>query len=175
MKDLFAMNEKELQSYLKELKVQTKKLAEEATNEIAQYSQKFRTLSIKPLKTEVQKGDLRAALLNAIAQEQRKQAQIKTTLSKIKSGKFGLNDILNFDFISDTSNLGERKGESAHDKYARVMRELDFMAADLREVWDSTDVLKIDDVAIEKGISYAEAKYEVETRKSKGEEVPDDV
>lgn len=175
MKDLFAMNEKELQSYLKELKAETKSLAEKATNEIAQYSQKFRTLSIKPPRTGIQTGDTRTVLLNAIAAEQRKQAQIKSTLSKIKSGKFGLNDILNFDFITDTSNLGERKGESAHDKYARVMRELDFMAADLREVWDSTDVLKIDDIAIEKGISYAEAKHEVETRKSEGEEVPDDI
>lgn len=175
MKDLFAMNEKELQSYLRELKAQTKLLAEKATNEIAQYSQKFRTLSIKPPKTAVQKGDLRAALLNAIAEEQRKQAQIKSTLSKITSGKFGLNDILNFDFITDTANLGERRGENAHDKYARVMRELDFMAADLRDTWDSTDVLKIDDVAIEKGISYAEAKHEVETRAATGEDIPEDI
>lgn len=175
MKDLFAMNEKELQSYLKELKAETKKLAEEATNEIAQYSQKFRTLSIKPPRTGIQTGDVRTVLLNAIEAEQIKQSQIKATVSKIKSGMLGLKGLLKLDFVTDTSNIGATKGESAHDKYSRVMRELDFMAADLREVWDSTDVLKIDDIAIEKGISYMEAKREVETKQSQGEEIPDDI
>jgi len=35
-------------------------------------------------------------------------------------------------------------------------------AADLRDTWDSTDVLKIDDIAIQRNISYDEAKAIVE-------------
>ena len=103
----------------------------------------------------------------AISEEQRKQSLIKGNIAKIKSGNLSFNDIKSLDFVVETSNIGVRKGEGAHDKYARVMENVS-NAADIREEWDSTDVLKIDDIAIEQSISYEKAKEIVEKQKADG-------
>lgn len=174
--DLFGLSEKELMSLLKEEQKKTKELAAKATLEIHQWSTKFGTLSIKPNITKLDKEgfDLRAKLMAAITEEYRKQEQINITLGKIKSGNFGYNDVLGFDYVKDTSNIGEKKGDGAHDKYARVMENLTY-SADVRDTWDSYDVLKIDDVAIERGVSYDKAKEIVEQQISEGQELPEGV
>ena len=50
-----------------------------------------------------------------------------------------------------------REGFGAHEAYSRVMLGLTRHADELRETWDSDDVLTIDDIAIQEGISYDEA------------------
>lgn len=161
--DLFGLSEKELFQLLKVEKEKTKQLAEQATIEIHKWSSQFKTLSLKPPKDKIDKSgfDMRSKIMAAIETERRKQRQISLTLSKIKTGDFNLNQILGFDYIKDTSNIGATSGEDAHDKYARVMENIS-NAADIREEWDSTDVLKIDDIAIQKNISYDKAKEIVE-------------
>lgn len=48
-------------------------------------------------------------------------------------------------------------GSAAHEKYKRVMEGLTSRQADLRETWDSEDVLAIDDYVMDYGVSYDEA------------------
>lgn len=172
--DLFGLNEKELFDLLKIEKEKTKLLAEQATKEIHKWSNQFKTLNFKPPKTKIDKSgfDIRSKIMAAIEAERRKQRQINLTISKIKTGSFNLNQILGFDFIKDTSNIGATSGDDAHDKYARVMENVS-NAADIRETWDSADVLKIDDIAIQENISYDEARAIVEG--SSGEVETEDV
>lgn len=174
--DLFGLSERELMKLLREEQKKTKQLAEEATKAIHKWSQKYRTLSVKTPKIKINKEgfDNRSKLMAAIEAERRKQSSIKLTLSKIQSGNFSLNQILEFDLIQDTANIGAKKGIDAQDKYSRVMENLTY-AADVRETWDSQDVLKIDDVAIERNISYNEAKIIVEGNISEGEIETEDV
>lgn len=176
--DFFGMNEKELLKALSTEKKKTKEMADDATKELHKWAQQAITYSIKPPKTPsgVQfVGDTRASLIAAINEEQRKQKEILNTISSIKSGNLSANQIKDLNLVHETSNIGARKGEDAHDKYSRVMEMLSDQAADLRATWDSTDVLKIDDIAIQKSISYEQAKAEIEKQNAEGEEIPEDV
>lgn len=174
--DLFGLNEKELKKLLSEEIKKTKELAAKATVELHKWSNQYKTLSVKPLKSklDMEGFDRRSKLMAAIEAERRKQQQIKTTIAKIQTGNFSYNDIINFDFIKDTSNIGARRGEGAHDKYTRVMENLT-NATDIRDIWDSADVIKIDDIAIQQSVSYDEAKMIVEGLVAQGEELPEDV
>lgn len=174
--DLFDLNEKQLMKLLSEEIKKTKELSAEATVELHKWSNQYRVISIKPPKVQIDKEgfDQRSKLMAAIEAERRKQQQIRTTIAKIKTGNFSYNQVMNFDFVQDTSNIGARRGDEAHDKFARVMENLT-NAADIRDIWDSADVIKIDDIAIEKSVSYDEAKNIVERLVAKGEELPEDV
>ena len=167
--DFFGMTEKELFAVLKKEQKKTRKLAEQATLELHRWSNQFKTLSVKPAKIALDKTgfDQFSKLVAAIEAERAKQANIKRTIDRIKTGNLSLNQIKGFDLIKDTSNIDMTKGEGAQDKYARVMENVS-NAADIREEWDSTDVLKIDDIAIEQSISYDKAKEIVEKQKDKG-------
>lgn len=68
-------------------------------------------------------------------------------------------------------------GAAAHDAYSRVMDALGNQAADLRETWDSDDIIAIDDYVVENNVSYEEAKAAIENRetKDKVEEIPEGV
>lgn len=174
--DLFGLNEKQLMKLLSEEIKKTRQLAEQATLELHKWSNQYKTLSIKTPKSkiDIEGFDNRSKLMAAIEAERRKQQQIRTTITKIKTGNFNLNQIMDFDFVQDTSNIGTRRGDGAHDKFARVMENLT-NAADVRDIWDSADVIKIDDVAIQQSISYDEAKKIVEGNIAEGEELPEDV
>lgn len=169
--DFFGMSEKELKAALAAERKKTQQLAKEATKELHNWGQNTKTLNIKVPKIDANSiqfnGDLRSSFIAAISEEQRKQSLIKLNIAKIKSGNLSFNDIKNLDFVAETSNIGMTKGEGAQDKYARVMENVS-NAADIREEWDSTDVLKIDDIAIEQSISYDKAKEIVEKQKAKG-------
>lgn len=161
--DFFGMTEKELLAVLKEEQSKTRALAEQATLELHRWSNQFKTLSVKPAKTALDKTgfDQFSKLVAAIEAERAKQANIRRTIDRIKTGNLSLNQIKELDLIKDTSNIGITSGEGAHDKFARVMENV-FNGALLRDTWDSTDVLKIDDIAIQHNISYDEAKEIVE-------------
>ena len=164
--DFFGMTEKELLALLKEEQSKTRALAEQATLELHRWSNQFKTLSVKPVKMALDKTgfDQFSKLVAAIEAERAKQANIQRTIDMIKTGNLSLNEIKGFDLIKDTSNIGVRTGEDAVDKYARVMENVS-NAADIRDTWDSTDVLKIDDIAIEQSISYDKAKEIIEGEK----------
>lgn len=161
--DFFGMTEKELLALLKEEQKKTRELAEKATLELHKWSNQFKTLSVKPAKMALDKTgfDQFSKLVAAIEAERAKQTNIQRTIDKIKTGNLSFNEIKGLNLIKDTSNIGTTSGEGAHDKYARVMENVS-NAADLRDTWDSTDVLKIDDIAIQRNISYDEAKAIVE-------------
>ena len=73
------------------------------------------------------------------------------------------------------SEINKVSSADRRDKYARVMENLSGQQADIRQTWDSNDVLKIDDVAIERNISYDEAKDIVEQGLQEGEVETEDV
>lgn len=164
--DFFGMTEKELLAVLKKEQKKTRELAEQATLELHRWSNQFKTLSVKPAKMALDKTgfDQFSKLMAAIEAERAKQANIKRTIDKIKAGNLSFNQIKGLDLIKDTSNIGTISGEGAHDKFARVMENV-YNGAYLRDTWDSTDVLKIDDIAIQHNISYDEAKTIVEGEK----------
>ena len=174
--DFFGMSDKQLKDALAAERKKTQQLAEEATKELHNWGQSARTLNVKVPKIDANSiqfnGNLRSSLMAAITEEQRKQSLIMRNIAKIKSGNLSFNDIKALDFVAETSNIGEKKGDGAHDKYARVMENIS-NAADLREEWDSTDVLLIDDVAIEQSVSYDKAKEIVEKQKAEGTSAED--
>lgn len=63
-------------------------------------------------------------------------------------------------------NMVLAKASNLHDKYTRVMEGLTTQQADIRETWDSDDVLAIDDYVLETGVSYDEALAAIEKRKA---------
>lgn len=64
----------------------------------------------------------------------------------------------------EISNTGS--GATAHEKYKRVMEGLTSRQADLRETWDSEDVLAIDDYVMDYGVSYDEALDAIERNRA---------
>ena len=168
--DFFGMTEKELLALLKEEQSKTRALAEQATLELHKWSNQFKTLSVKPAKTALDKTgfDQFSKLVAAIEAEREKQANIQRTIDEIKTGNLSLNEVKGLNLVKDTSNIGIRSGEGAQDKYARVMENIS-NAADIRDTWDSTDVLKIDDIAIQQSISYDKAKEIIEGEKGEAE------
>lgn len=103
---------------------------------------------------------LMAALVNLRRENIRLQENIKETQAQTKKLQ---------------EKLAKAQGASAHDKYARVMENLTGQQADIRATWDSNDVLKIDDVAIERNVSYDEAKDIVEGILQEGEVETEDI
>lgn len=97
---------------------------------------------------------LMAALVNLRRENIRLQENIKETQAQTKKLQ---------------EKLAKAQGASAHDKYARVMENISH-AADIRETWDSTDVLSIDDYVMENGVTYEEAKDVIENRRKKNSE-----
>lgn len=74
--------------------------------------------------------------------------------------------------------LSKAKGSDAHAKYARVMEALKSQAADIRIIYSSDDVLEMDDIVMEEGVSYEEAKAKVDQKKESwktGEAPPADL
>ena len=67
-------------------------------------------------------------------------------------------------------------GSSKHDKYTRIMSNLTSRKADIRNTWDSEDVLEIEDYAMENAVSYDEAADALETKMKsfKGEQLSDE-
>lgn len=74
--------------------------------------------------------------------------------------------------------ISQSTGADAHAKYARVMEALKSQAADIRTIYSSDDVLEMDDIVMEEGVSYEEAKAKVDQKKESwktGEAPPADL
>lgn len=95
------------------------------------------------------------ALIAAIAKARQQNIAIQAKISQTKARTKELKD-----------NLTLAKASNLHDKYTRVMEGLTSQQADLRETWDSDDVLAIDDYVLENGVSYDEALAAIERRKA---------
>ena len=101
-----------------------------------------------------------AALVNLRKENIRLQEALKETRSQVQKLQ---------------EKLSKAQGATAHEKYGRVMENLTGQQADIRATWDSNDVLKIDDVAIERNVSYDEAKDIVEGILQEGEVETEDI
>lgn len=138
-------------------------------------------------------------LKKQIQVELRKAEQLKAELNAAKS----FTNIISFDSIVDYSEeslidslislrkknietqtkilkkeaLNKKNEKTAssdlHDKYARVMKNVSH-AADLRELWDSDDVLSIDDYVAENGVSYDEAMRAIQEKKTTSKPLSDE-
>lgn len=120
--------------------------------EISNKAAAFYSSSIKEFQILLERGEkeaLIAAIVRLRQQNISTQARINQTKARIKETR---------------DNLVLSQASSKHDKYTRVMEGLTSKQADLRETWDSDDVLAIDDYVLENGVSYDEALAAIERR-----------
>ena len=154
---LRAMNITQLKNYLKseqsdieklQVSIQTVKTQIEKTNpgEVKLDASKFEALSEKE------------ALIAQIQAARSTKVNLASTLRALKEGARQLKKGARFDYNAP------REGAGAHEAYSRVMEGLTGNATELRETWDSDDVLTIDDIAIQEGISYDEALIKFKQR-----------
>lgn len=95
------------------------------------------------------------ALIAAISKLRQQNISIQAKIAQTKARTKEVKD-----------NMVLAKASNLHDKYTRVMEGLTSQQADLRETWDSDDVLAIDDYVLENGVSYDEALAAIEKRKA---------
>lgn len=129
----------------------------------------FHAVSIKNFKvmTQPENNFEKNALIAAIKNLRDQNLQLMAQIGKTKA---------------QTNELKERfsqaKGSDSHAKYARVMEALKSQAADIRLTYSSDDVLEMDDIVMEEGVSYEEAKEKVDQKKESwktGEAPPADL
>lgn len=90
------------------------------------------------------------ALIQALISLRRQNVQLQARIEQTKQQTEKLQKELN-----------QMSSSDKHDKYTRVMANISH-AADIRETWDSDDVIAIDDYVMENGVSYDEAKDAIE-------------
>lgn len=151
----------ELQAQLREAEIELSKVKADKTA--------FHSISIKNFKIMTQaesnfeKNALIAAIKNLRDQNLQLMAQIRKTKAQTKELK---------------ERFTQVKSSDAHAKYARVMEALKSQAADIRTIYSSDDVLEMDDIVMEEGVSYEEAKERVDQKKESwktGEAPPADL
>ena len=149
----------ELQAQLRDAEIELSKVKADKTA--------FHSISIKNFKVMTQaennfeKNALIAAIKNLRDQNLQLMAQIGKTKAQTKELK---------------ESHAKMSGSDMHLKYARVMEGLSSRQADIRNTWDSSDVLEIDDYVMENGVSYDEALVAIEEKLAgyKGEAVSDE-
>lgn len=185
---LYSMDLDQLKNYLSlELK-DISKLKGEIEKEKQENLKAFKNLKLKiqsleaPAATELEKQALIAKIIEARAQKvnlANSLQSIRTSTAKVKlpisddEKSSGFGDLKEEDKFGGSS----RRGKEAHDAYRRVMEGLTSQQADLRETWDSDDIIAIDDYVMETGVSYDEAKEYIESQGNmeKATEVPEDI
>lgn len=132
-------------------------------------------VSIKTVKTQIEKTSLGETKLETtkfetssekealIAQIQAMRAVKVNLASTLKSLKESVKQIKKG---ARSDYNAPREGAGAHEAYSRVMESLTHDAEELRETWDSDDVITIDDIAIQEGISYDEALAQFRYKRS---------
>lgn len=126
--------------------------AEIELSEVSKRTTAFHSNSVKEFQALIENGEKKALIAAIIRLRQQNiatQARISQTKGRIKETR---------------DNLALSQASSRHDKYTRVMEGLTSQQADLRETWDSDDVLAIDDYVLENGVSYDEALAAIERR-----------
>lgn len=107
------------------------------------------------------------SLISALVSLRRQNVQLQTRIEQTKKQTEELQTALN-----------KSTGSDAHAKYARVMEALKSQAADIRVTYSSDDVLEMDDIVMEEGVSYKEAKERVDQKRESwktGEAPPADL
>lgn len=151
-----------LQQSLKEAELLLQKAKETAVP--------FYQLQLQTFKSMIGKGatpQSDESLISALVSLRRQNVQLQTRIEQTKKQTEELQTALN-----------KSTGSGAHAKYARVMEALKSQAADIRVTYSSDDVLEMDDIVMEEGISYKEAKERVDQKKESwktGEAPPADL
>lgn len=138
-----------LQQSLKEAELLLTK-TKEAAAPFYQTQLKTYQAMIKPGAAPQTDESLIQALISLRRQNIQLQARIEQTKKQIEKIQSEINKVSSAD---------------RHDKYTRVMENISH-AADIRETWDSDDVVAIDDYVMENGVSYDEAKAAIEKANS---------
>lgn len=151
--DLEIKRSEELQAQLRDAEIELSKVK---ADKLA-----FHAVSIKNLKASQTEDALIAAIKNLRDQNLQLMAQIGKTKAQTKALK---------------ESNAKMSGADMHLKYARVMEGLTSKQADIRNTWDSSDVMEIDDYVMENGVSYDEALLAIEEKLAgnKGEAVSDE-
>lgn len=170
-KQLLSMSAMELKSISRQTISQTKMKQQTMDQLIINSNSEIRGLKLNEIDNKIDFNDPKTSFVNLILAHQERQEKLDQMIAAVQEGNYDLQSMIESGIYSDATNKGARDGLAAHDKYARVMEMLSNQAADLRETWDSDDVLEIDDIAIEEGISYEEAKELVD----KGEVETEDI
>lgn len=146
----------ELKEKLKNAELELSKIREKHTA--------FTQSQIQTYQTILDSSQSDNALISALVNLRRENIRLQESIKSVQAQTKKLQE-----------KLAKAQGASAHDKYARVMENLTGQQADIRATWDSNDVLKIDDVAIERNVSYDEAKDIVEGILQEGEVETEDI
>lgn len=144
---LKAMNTTQLKNYLKQEQSDIEKLKINIQTVKAQIEQTNITQT-KLEETTFEMPSEKQALINQIQVARAAKVNLVSTLKSLtKTAKLLEKEIR-------SNYTAPREGAGAHKAYSRVMDGLTHDAEELRETWDSDDVLTIDDIAIQEGISY---------------------
>lgn len=132
-------------------------------------------VSIQTVKTQIEKTNLgevkletskfessseKEALIAQIQAARSVKVNLASTLKSLKESAKKIKRGARSDYNAP------REGGGAHEAYSRVMESLTHDAEELRETWDSDDVITIDDIAIQEGISYDEALEQFRYKRS---------
>lgn len=156
---LSAMNAAQLNNYLlqelediKELQTQISGIKKDIGRETAQMGTSIGNISLG--ETKFSNSEMIAKIQAARAQKVKLAAELRSLKELQKETK------------RVSKQMGSHGGSDAHEAYGRVMAGLTRHAEELRESWDSDDVITIDDIVIEEGISYDEALAQFKYRRS---------
>lgn len=157
--DLEIKRSEELQTQLRDAEIELSKIKAEKLAIHAVSIKGFKLMT--QAENNFEKNALIAAIKNLRDQNLQLMAQIGKTKAQTK------------DFKKTNTKMS---GADMHLKYARVMEGLTSRQADIRNTWDSSDVMEIDDYVMENGVSYDEALLAVEEKQknNKGENVSDE-
>lgn len=157
--DLEIKRSEELQAQLRDAEIELSKVKAD--------KMAFHSLSIKNFKvmTQPENNFEKNALIAAIKNLRDQNLQLMAQIGKTKAQTIELK-----------KTRTKMQGSDMHLKYTRVMEGLTSKQADIRNTWDSSDVMEIDDYVMENGVSYDEALLAIEEKLAgnKGEAVSDE-
>lgn len=161
----------QLENYLKiELK-DINKLKEELSAASSNYSQTIKGLNLTTDSMTKQ------ALIARIIEARGQKVALAAQLQSVASANAKLNNLPKEEQIDFATGQRIVTGSNKHEAYKRVMEGLTSRQEDLRETWDSNDVISIDDYVIQTGVTYDAALEYIENQSpmERATDLPEDV
>lgn len=160
---LNALNIKQLKEYLKREQEDIQELQSTIAAQKLTISNEL-NVNIPNLNIEESSIDFaneKASLISQIQAAREQKLMLVSTYNNLIDAKNSISKAIRSNYTAP------REGGGAHEAYGRVMNGLTHNAEELRETWDSDDVLTIDDIAIQEGISYDQALAKFKYHKEK--------
>lgn len=161
----------QLENYLKlELK-DINKLKEAISAANANYSQAIKDVNV------ANESMNRQALIARIIEARGQKVALAAQLQSLTSASAKLNNLPKEKQVDFATGKPITSSKDKHEAYKRVMEGLTSRQEDLRETWDSNDVISIDDYVIQTGVTYDAALEYIENQSpmDRATDLPEDV